>query len=335
MNHVIPLTFACVLGLSANRTLGDSLIPVGSPAPSFALPALDGQTVEVGALKGRTVLLLFGELYNPNSISAAKELEALLAKPALSDAGVTTYMLVTQKATPAELADQADRLGVTFSILHDPERRVFGAYHVVVLPSVVVFDDQGLTLLSCAGYPLGLMDMISDALLSAGAPPGRPLKATSQPAVDKAQTRAQRLAMLGQQLARRGSDELAIHTFEEALSVDAHCVAAEVGLGGVLVRRRELAEAERHFRRAMEFSPDSVDAALGLIHIQVRRGGSELKSAEQQVRELLGKRPNDARVLYATAVVAEKAGDINAALGFYRRAAEEALFGQGAARGQE
>ncbi len=335
MNRVIPLVLVYLLSWNATRALGDSLIPVGAPAPPFALVALDGQMVDASALKGRTVLLLFGELYNQNSVAAAKDLAALLATPALSEVGVVPYLLVTQKAAAADLREQAGQLGVKFPILHDPDRQVFGAYHVVVLPSIVVMDDKGVTLLSCAGYPLGLADMVSDALHSAGAPPGRAPKPTTQLVEDKAQTRAQRLAMLGEQLARRGSDELAIHTFEEALSIDSHCVAADVGLGGVLVRRRELSQAESHFRRAMEFSPDSVDAALGLIHIQVRRGGGELKTAEQQVRELLGKRPSDARVLYAAAVVAEKTGDINAALGFYRRSAEESLFGQGSTREQE
>ena len=335
MKRILPFAFIYVLSWSPPRAFADSLVPIGSPAPAFSLPALDGRIVDAGALKGRTVLLLFGELYNQNSVSAAEELGALLSTPALSNAGMAAYMLVTQKAPADELREQADRLGIKFTILHDPERRVFAAYQIVVLPSVVVTDDQGLTLLSCAGYPLGLTDMVSDALLSAGAPPGQTPKPASQPAADPAQTRAQRLAMLGEQLARRGSDELATHTFEEALSIDSRCVAADVGLGGILVRRRELGEAERHFRRAMEISPESVDAALGLVHIQVRRGGDELKAAEQHVRELLGKRPGDARVLYAAAVVAEKTGDINAALGLYRRAAEESLFGQGATRERE
>jgi hypothetical protein len=64
-----------------------------------------------------------------------------------------------------------------------------------------------------------------------------------------------------------------------------------------------------------------------LISIQTARGGDELKAAKERVAELLQKLPNDARVLYHAAVVAEKSGDMDTALGQYKRATEILLYG--------
>jgi tetratricopeptide (TPR) repeat protein len=128
-------------------------------------------------------------------------------------------------------------------------------------------------------------------------------------------------------LARRGADDLATSSFQDAIALNPDCLPARIGLGTCLFFRGELAEAETHFLHALSTAPDSVEASLGLISIQTVRGGEELKAAQERVNDLLRKLPNDARVLYYAAVVAEKSGDANTALGQYKRAAEVLLYG--------
>ena len=41
------------------KTRSSTLIPVGSPAPDFALPADDGTVVRLSALRGQPVVLAF------------------------------------------------------------------------------------------------------------------------------------------------------------------------------------------------------------------------------------------------------------------------------------
>ncbi len=335
----IAVGLLLLLRIHEPSVFGDSLISPGNPAPSFELSSLTDQTVRLSDLKGRVVLLLFGELYNGNTVSATQDLATVLTRLAPTGAPAPAFLIVAQRAPTPELRAEAQRRGVTLPILHDPERRAFSAYNVTVLPSLVIVDGQGRIVLPCAGYPLDFQDLVSDALaLAAGQlseAEFRGRRATADlPAGSDAAVRAHRLAMLAEQLVRRGSEELALSSFHQALALARDCVPAHLGLGQCLLRRGELAEAESHFREVLATMPDSADAALGLAQIQTRRGGGELKAAEETLRDLSRKRPNDARVAYLLGVLAEKAGDANGALGNYKRAAELALSGQQERSGQ-
>lgn len=310
-----------------------SLVPAGRPAPELSAATLDGEPVRLADLKGRTVLLLFGELYNPHSISACKDLSGVLAKPSVSGLKVSAFMIVTQQVPAAELRADAAAKGVALPILHDDGRRTFAAYQVMVLPSLVIIDGNGQTALACAGYPLDFADLVADSiLLAAGSISNgeydRRRQPSTMPAVSEAHVRASRLAALGEQLVLRGSEETAISTFRDAIALDPDCIPARVGLGNCLLNRRELAEGETQFRHVLKLHPDSVEGALGLTRVELIRGGGEIKSATERLRGLLLKRPNDAKVIYLSGLAAEKSGDASAAMGHYKRAAEILLYGQ-------
>jgi len=324
---------SCVVTASTAPARAASLLPTGKPAPRLTLPTLSGKTVRTTEFGGRVVLLLFGELYNPNSIAACKDLAAILARPAMTDIKTSAFLVVTQKAPAAELLAKAKQVGVALPILHDDGRRAFTACRVMVLPSLVVIDGNGMIALSCAGYPMDFQDMVADSIFLAvgrlsAEQFGHRRNTTTLPTAPEAHIRAVRLAALGEQLARRGSDELAITKFKDAIALNADCIPARTGLGTRLLSRGRLAEAERHFLHVLRIRPDSVEAALGLIHVQVARGGSDLKLADERLRTLLRRRPNDPKVVYLAGLVAEKSGDPSAALGRYKRAAELLLYGQ-------
>ena len=50
--------------------------------------------------------------------------------------------------------------------------------------------------------------------------------------------------------------------------------------------------------------------------------GQAMKSASDRLRQLLSRRPDNAKVVYLSGLVAEKSGDTESALGHYKRAAE-------------
>ncbi len=321
------LLFVLAPALVVGLVQGESLVPAGKPALDLSLPSLAGENVRLGDLKGRVVLLLFGELYNENSIAAAKDVAEVMARPALAGVPVSALMVITQEGPAESLRTEAQSKGIRFAVLQDKDRRVFASYHVVVLPSLVVLDAKGAVVLSCAGYPLDFKDMLADAVLFSGgklsgAEFGRRRSPATMPAASEEQKRALRLAALGDQLAARGFDELAVANFQEALSLAPDCVPARLSLGRHLLRRRELVEAEKQFRHILDANPGSVEASLGIIHIELIRGGGELASAGRRLGELLHKHPNDPEAVYLAGLVAEKSGDANAALGHYKKAAE-------------
>jgi peroxiredoxin len=315
-----------------NPAWAGSLVPKGRPAPDLKLTTLEGRVVTLADLRGRIVLLLFGELYNKNTVAACRDISAVLASPPVSDPEIDAFMAVTQEAPTADLADEARRAGVTVPILHDSGRRTFAAYEVMVLPSLVVIDPQGVVAMPCAGYPMDFPALVSDAILLAGGSLSagefeRRRTPTTAPGGSETHARAVRLASLGEELAKRGSEELAIGKFQEALALDPDCLPARIGLGHCLLARGDLAQAEAQFQHVLGASPDSVEGGVGLIRVQIIRGGSELRSAEERLHALLLKHPNDPKVVYLAGVVAEKSGDSGAALGRYKKAAELLLYG--------
>ncbi|MFQ5653866.1 MAG: redoxin domain-containing protein [Planctomycetota bacterium] len=319
------------LSFGVSAAYADSLVPPGKAPPELVLPDLDGITRGLDQLKGRVVLLLFGELYNPNTVEACKDVSDVLDDPTLEGIDRSAFLIVTQHASASDLRADAKQKGIELPILHDAGRAAFAAYRVIVLPSLVVVDGEGITVLPCAGYPLDFKDMLLDAVAYAGGKLSlqefqvrRETKKLPEMSAESA--RAARLAALGEQLARRGSEELA--KFRQAVEIDPGCIPARIGLGTSLLRRRELTEAEKQFLFVLEAEPTSVEGALGLVHVEVTRGGEELKSADSRLRKLMDRRPNDPRVVYLAGLVAERKGDPDAAIGHYRRAAELLLYGQ-------
>ena len=101
-------------------------LKVGSIAPNFTVQALGGRTVDLAALRGRTVLLKFYRfatcpvcnLHMHRFISEYGKLQAL---------GLTTVVLYHSPAD--KLAEENMELP-PFDLVADPEKRIFKAYGV-------------------------------------------------------------------------------------------------------------------------------------------------------------------------------------------------------------
>jgi tetratricopeptide (TPR) repeat protein len=326
---VLALVSAACAGLAAAPAIGVTQLHRGDTPPPIELTALDGRPFTLSALKGRAVVLLFGELYHEKSLAACRAITEIQRDARLADAPPVCAMIVAQQADAATLRKQAADRGVALSILLDKDRAAGAAYQVSVLPSVIVVDPQGHVVHALAGISSAFKDILTDAILLAagqlsesaatGALVGRP---TTAPAETSESRRAVRLTELARQLARGGMDDLAAAKYREALQVDPGCVPALLGLGGMAVHGRRLAEAEKHFREALAIEPTSPEAALGLASVLALRGGGELPQAENHVRSVLAVRPNDPEAHYLLGMILEQSGKSKEAMASYRRAAE-------------
>lgn len=299
----------------------------GDVPPAVTLPTIDGTDFTLTAHAGTPGLLLFGELYHERSLEAARAVQALLADPRIAPIHPFAVLIVTQQAEPAALRALAQRQGVTLPVLHDADRKVFAAYQVSVLPSAVVVDGRGRVVHAVASLSPQLREMLTDALLYAAGQLDLPqlertLHPTSAPTGGAPERRAERLVELAQQLVRGGMADLASDKYREALTIDAKCVAARVGLGRIALRKNQLADAEQQFRAALAADSKAATAALGLAYVQALRGGADLPRAEQAVRALLVERPNDAEAHFVLGLICEQAGRAKDAAASYRRSAE-------------
>lgn len=300
----------------------------GAEAPPLALKDQSAAAVSNATLRGHIALLIFGELYHEKTREACAQVGALLEDPRLAGLPIVPVLIVTQEHGPDGKASSAPpHLSATVAL--DPERSAFGAYQVMVMPSLVVLDKEGRVVHAVAGLIPRLTDLITDSLLFAGGKlSAEALEHSIEPPTaaapsDQGAVRANRLALLGRQLLRRGLDEMAAAKLHEALELDSKNLVAHQELGRLLLKQSHLAEAEAEFRAVLADQPESTDAALGLAFVQTQRAGTEeLGEAEKTVRGVLSRSPSLARAHYLLGLIRERAQKPDEAAASYRKAAE-------------
>lgn len=125
-------------------------IPLGTPAPDFSLPAVDGAagkaTVSLADLQGPALLVAFVCNHCPYVRHVEKELGEIAREYA--ERGVATVAICTNDADaypddkPEALREQAERAGWTFPYLVDETQEVGRAYGAACTPDLFVFDAE-------------------------------------------------------------------------------------------------------------------------------------------------------------------------------------------------
>ena len=112
----------------------------GQVAPLFELPLLDGGSISLEKLRGRVVVLNFWATWcKPceDEMPAMQRLHAALA-------GLEFELVaVSVDASRDDVAKYRERLGLTFPIALDPEKRVSDAYQSHRYPESYLIDREG------------------------------------------------------------------------------------------------------------------------------------------------------------------------------------------------
>lgn len=306
--------------------------PDGSTAPPIVLPDLGGKSVSTAALAPRPLVLIFGELTHDGVKRAASDVLDVLAEPRLSGTDAIPIMLIAQDAPAAQLKDTAAQGRFPALILHDPKRDAFGAYRVLVLPTVVVIDGKGAVVHAMPGFLQRFKEILADAVLLAA---GRISREQFAQTIDpKAQSeahetvRADRLVHLGTELMRHKLLDLAEARFTEATTLSPGHRGATLGLGTLMLRRGKLDDAERLFRAVVQSAPESasIEGQLGLAEVLITRAGdANIAKAEAALKSIIDKDPRQAAARYLMAQIHEARGNTPAALAEYKQAAALAL----------
>jgi peroxiredoxin len=142
-----------VLMLAASTVLATAapLAPT-VPAPDFTLRTLDGQKLRLGEQRGRVVLVNFWATWCGPCRQEMPHLSKLYDK--YKSSGFVLLGVNVDDDT-AQAANVASKLGVTFPVLPDTDKRVSRQYDLSAMPSTVLIDRDGRVRYLHRGYQSG------------------------------------------------------------------------------------------------------------------------------------------------------------------------------------
>jgi peroxiredoxin len=116
-------------------------LPVGAPAPGFALPTVTGTVMSLDDLRarGRPVALVFAS-------PSCRSCQFMLADIARWQQGLSDRLTIAMIATasPDEARAMAKEFDLTNVLIQDDDAQVFHAYRAMGTPSVVIVSPDGV-----------------------------------------------------------------------------------------------------------------------------------------------------------------------------------------------
>jgi peroxiredoxin len=122
-----------------------TMVPLGTPMPTFALPDLAGREVRSADLAGAPLLVAF----TCNHCPYVKHVETMLAEVLGRHEDLAVVAVCTNDADaypedgPEGLAEQAARAGWTFPYLVDQSQEVGRAFNAACTPDFFLYDADG------------------------------------------------------------------------------------------------------------------------------------------------------------------------------------------------
>ena len=135
---------AAASGLQAIALSGPTDGPppkIGSPAQDFTATTVDGKKVSLSSYKGHPVWLTFGATWCAACKAEAPDIQAAYER--FKPKGVVVLSIFIREDA-ATVKDYADRVGLTFPKVADPDTRIASAYRVYGIPAHFFIDRTGV-----------------------------------------------------------------------------------------------------------------------------------------------------------------------------------------------
>jgi cytochrome c biogenesis protein CcmG/thiol:disulfide interchange protein DsbE len=142
--YLIERPTATAAGLQAIALSGptDGAPPkIGTPAQDFTATTVDGKKVSLSGLKGHPVWLTFGASWCAACVAEAPDVQAASEK--FKPKGVIVLAIFIREDS-ATVKDYANRVGLTYPKVADPDTRIASAYRVYGIPAHFFIDKSGI-----------------------------------------------------------------------------------------------------------------------------------------------------------------------------------------------
>jgi len=127
---------------ATNVVAGDGPAPkIGSPAQDFTATTVDGKQVSLSSFKGQSVWLTFGASWCAACVSEAPDIQSSYQKFKAKGVVVLGIFINEDSAT---VKDYADRVGLTYPKVADPNSNIASEYRVYGIPAHFFIDRSGV-----------------------------------------------------------------------------------------------------------------------------------------------------------------------------------------------
>lgn len=297
----------------------------GAKAPDFTLSSTAGEALALSSLQGKAVVLALVRQGQDRSADVVADLARL--DPSLAEeAAVVAVVLNPADGDAAAWAYQG---GAKFPVLLDTSGEVYGLYGVVVTPSTGVLAPDGTFRGEVGSHTASYRRQVEQLLrvaLGQAAPGEPPEEAASGPAKSEERKAAERELEKARLLLKRKMTDKALAAARQAVQSDPSYAQAHVVLGNLLLETSEAegaGDALGHFEKALELSPKDVEARAGTARVKSIRG--EHEEAARILEGAAQINPKPEKLYYELGRVYERAGQLDRAVGAYRKALERLL----------
>ncbi|MEO8556978.1 MAG: TlpA disulfide reductase family protein [Actinomycetota bacterium] len=114
---------------------------IGSPAQDFTATTVDGEKISLSSYKGQAVWLTFGATWCAACVAEAPDVQAASEKFKAKGVVVLAIFIREDSAT---VSDYANRVGLTYPMVADPDTRIASAYRVYGIPAHFFIDKSGI-----------------------------------------------------------------------------------------------------------------------------------------------------------------------------------------------
>jgi len=143
--------------VSANNELADmeanTLMKTGTSIPNFTLTLLNGKSIQMDELRGKTVFLNFFTLSCPACMKELPLIEKELW-PKYKDNKDIVILIVGREESLQKLKAFRDKKEFTFPMASDIDRKVYSLFAGKYVPRNVVIDKSGKLVVSEVGFTI-------------------------------------------------------------------------------------------------------------------------------------------------------------------------------------
>jgi len=135
------MAFLVLLMLLVPRGEAEAVPQVGSPAPDFEIPALDGGTVRLSDLRGRPVVINFWATWCPPCRKEMPDFQDVYDR---YKADGLQFYAINVGESQVTVRDFTGRLGIDLPILIDSNEEAQTAYNILPIPATFFIDRDGV-----------------------------------------------------------------------------------------------------------------------------------------------------------------------------------------------